>query len=86
VPDHPGETPPEPPRPPGNWGLPAAQCLCGRREPAIKVSRLDSKGYSGILVGLDPYNLFICQPNERVLMIPKHAIKHCHAAPPETKA
>jgi hypothetical protein len=75
----------QPPRPPWNWGLDAAQFLFGRREPAIKVSLLDSKVDSGILIGVDPYNLFIRQPNERVLMVPKHAVKDCQAAPLQVK-
>lgn len=78
----PPEQKPSPQKPSGSWGLNAAQFLSGRRDQPLRVALLDSKVLSGVLVGVDQYNVFLRQNSDMVVMIPKHTLKYCHALPP----
>jgi sRNA-binding regulator protein Hfq len=83
--NNPDEQQPQPPRLPGHWGLNSAPFFNGRREPPMKVALLDGQLLSGVRVGVDPYNVFLRQTSDLGVMIPKHAVKYGHAAPPQVK-
>ncbi len=61
------------------WGLGANEFFRSLASKPIKLAAMDGKLYSGTLVGVDQYDLFVRQTNGLTLMFPKHSIKFLHA-------
>lgn len=60
-----------------SWGVNQTSFLYELRGEPVAVITLDQRMYRGKLVGYDVYTLFV-QIEDRVTMIPKHAVKLMH--------
>lgn len=61
------------------WGLGANDFYRSLANKPIKLTALDGKLYSGTLVGIDQYDLFVRQTNGLTILFAKHALKFVHA-------
>jgi hypothetical protein len=67
------------PKPTPYWGLSANDFYRTLANKPIKITAMDGKLYSGTLIGIDQYDLFIRQANGLTILFAKHALKFVHA-------
>ncbi len=61
------------------WGISSAEFYSALRDRPVKITAVDSKSYSGVLVGIDQYDLIFRPTNGLVVLFPKHSVKYLHA-------
>jgi len=62
-----------------HWGLGAKEFYRSLANQPIKITALDGKLYSGTLIGVDQYDLFVRQNNGATVLFAKHSVKLVHA-------
>jgi sRNA-binding regulator protein Hfq len=70
------------PKIPMKWGVSAAKFYADREGEPIIVHLVDGGDLTGILAGIDQYEIFVELDNDAgVVLVPKHAIKYVEPKP-----
>jgi sRNA-binding regulator protein Hfq len=65
------------------FGLQSGDFLMSLADKMVKVTTLDGKVYVAVLIGVDQFNILLRLGDGSPVLMPKHAIKLLHAAPPD---
>lgn len=70
-----GGTPRPPAKPPSTWGVSSAAFYAYHRLKPVRVVALDGTAITGLLIGVDTYDLILERGDKTAILIPKHAVK-----------